>query len=367
MIVPRRTRFSRQVAADFLIYFGCWTLLGLFFATQNMLAYGYGGRPITFAQALELGLTEWYLWGIFALPILWFSRKLAVSGRFRWVAIGIHFVSSIVVAAIKMNLDLAVIRLITGAPPRSFSMLKLHVNVITYWVILGISEAIKYYRMYRDRELTAARLQSELVQAQLQALKTQIHPHFLFNTLHAISEMMHEDIEAADKTIAGLSELLRITLASAATQEVPLRDEMEFLGQYLDIQRTRFGDRLQVVLRIPPELLEIPVPNLILQPIVENAIQYAVAPRAAGGRIEISAAERNGSIVLKVRDNGPGLSGQAVSAHGLGLSNTRERLSCLYGQAARLELRDLPEGGVEAIVTIPTLHGSTALNDHGLK
>jgi LytS/YehU family sensor histidine kinase len=190
----------------------------------------------------------------------------------------------------------------------------------------------------------------------LQALKMQLHPHFLFNALHSISALVHSDPDAADKMIARLGDFLRLTLDTAAAQEVPLRQEIEFLNCYLEIERIRFRDRLTTSLDVDPQALECRVPNLVLQPIVENAIRHGVAPRSAPGRVEVHAERRGGALRLQVRDNGRGLPADGVCATkggGVGLSNTRARLQQLYGGAFVFEIENDPAGGVVVTLEIP--------------
>jgi len=212
-----------------------------------------------------------------------------------------------------------------------------------------------YYGRYRERELEAAELQRELVEARLEALRMQLNPHFLFNTLHAISAMIHENPETADRMIARLSELLRLTLDGSKAQEVPLSQELEFLDRYLEIEQARFSDRLKIEKLVQPEVLTALVPYLILQPLVENAIRHGIEPREELGQISIRASHNNGMLQLCVSDNGPGLSENQPAAwrEGIGLSNTRSRLRHLHGENGRLELASAPGGGLEARIELP--------------
>ena len=218
-----------------------------------------------------------------------------------------------------------------------------------------------YYQRYREGELRAS-------QAQLQALKMQLHPHFLFNALHSISALVHSDPDAADKMIARLGDFLRLTLDSAAAQEVPLRQEIEFLNCYLEIERIRFQDRLTTRLEVDPQVLNCRVPNLILQPIVENAIRHGVSQRAAHGHVEVRAYRAGQCLRLEVRDNGRGLPDDGAAAvhttqsgsGGVGLSNTRARLQQLYGGAYRFDIANAPTGGAVVTLEIP-LQGSPDL------
>src|SRR5262249_40591374 len=197
-------------------------------------------------------------------------------------------------------------------------------------------------------ELKASQLEARLAQAQLQALKMQLHPHFLFNTLHAISALMRKDVEEADRMITRLSDLLRLTLENVGAQEATLRQELEILGRYLEIEQRRFGDRLQVKMEIEPETLDARAPNLILQPLVENAIRHGIAPRSAPGLIEIRASRAGDKLELQVRDNGVGLptDHREPIKEGVGLANTRARLEQLYGAAYRFEVNNFYRCGM---------------------
>ena len=214
-----------------------------------------------------------------------------------------------------------------------------------------------YYRHHQEEELRISRLEAERTEAQLQALKMQIQPHFLFNTLNSISARMYEDVEAAEEMLERLGDFLRLTLENSGAQEVTLQEELEFLRCYLEIARMRFSDRLKVQIETAPETYEAFVPNLILQPIVENAIQHGIMGRVGNGRIEIHSRREGGWLRLEVKDDGPGLQTDTVRdqtpKQGRGLSLTRDRLRCLYGDEHRLYLSDAPEGGLQVVIEIP--------------
>jgi len=199
----------------------------------------------------------------------------------------------------------------------------------------------------------ALELEKRLAQAKLQALQMQLNPHFLFNTLHSISSLMHKDVEAADTMITRLGDLLRAALAGAETQEVPLREELTLLELYLAVEQVRFGSRLSVKIDVAPDALEAQVPNLILQPLVENAIRHGIEPRARPGRIELRARRENGALTVVVSDDGAGLIGNAQIKEGIGLSNTRARLRELYGANHRFELLRSEQGGVRVEINLP--------------
>jgi LytS/YehU family sensor histidine kinase len=226
--------------------------------------------------------------------------------------------------------------------------------MMTYWAIVGLSHALLYYRESRDRELRASQLETRLVEAQLKTLQQQLHPHFLFNTLNAISALMHRDVAAADRTLVRLSDLLRLTLERLGEQEVTLDEELDFLRKYLDIERTRFADRLIVRFDIEPETLQAFVPTLLLQPLVENAIKHGVARKAGAGHIDIKARRDHDKLWMEIRDDGVGLSEDGLTAlhKGIGVSTTHARLQHQFGADFRFEFHKLSQG-VAVIVAVP--------------
>ncbi|HEY3132015.1 MAG TPA: histidine kinase [Acidobacteriota bacterium] len=347
---------QRQRWGRWALFIGCWTLLGIFFASQLYLSYAYSRYPIRWGQALALELTAWYIWAALSPAILWLARHFRIE-RSRWVrSLLVHIPASLIFTFVKLNLEIWVIGHIRWLPPRRIYPSSIHPNILTYWAIVGISHALDYYRRYRERELKASQLEAKLAQSQLQVLKMQLHPHFFFNTLHAISTLMHRDVEIADRMLARLSDLLRLTLENAGMQEVPLKEELAFLDPYLEIEQARFGDRLCVQLDIQPDTLGALVPNLLLQPLVENAIRHGIAQRAEGGRIWIMAMRKGEKLMVQIRDNGAGIPAELKDLkERVGLMNTRARLQQLYGAAHRFDLRNAPDGGLEVTLEMPFL------------
>lgn len=225
----------------------------------------------------------------------------------------------------------------------------------TYVPIVLVAHALSYYRRFRDRELHSAKLEMQLSKSHLQTLKSQLQPHFLFNTMHSISALMLTDVPAADKMMTRLSELLRMSLEENETQVATLSRELEFVDAYLEIENIRFADRLNIVRDIDPETLDAEVPHLLLQPLVENALLHGISRLSSGGEIRISASHDERNLYLAVKDNGPGLgTGEhPPSRAGLGLKATRERLKTLFGNDQTFEVRAPAQGGVEAWVRIP--------------
>ena len=342
-----------------ILLLGAATLLGLLFGSRTFVLYSfYPERRTTLVEALLPSLTDWYVWVLLAPVMFWLVRRWPLEAE-RWrSALAVHVLAGAGIATIKWSLDLGVTRLVGWMSPMPIALpayiFQFYANFITYWVIVAVAHAIDYGRRYRERQLRASELEARLARVQLEVLRMQLQPHFLFNTLHAISTLMHRDTEAADRMLAQLGDLLRLTIDRIGVHEVALKEELEFLRGYLEIEQTRFEDRLRVVIDAEPETLDARVPNLILQPLVENSIRHGIAPRATPGNVEVRAERADGRLRLIVRDDGPGLSSAGATAReGLGLTNVRARLRELYGPEHELRLADRPEGGLEVTLLIP--------------
>jgi LytS/YehU family sensor histidine kinase len=238
---------------------------------------------------------------------------------------------------------------------RAYFAFGFYIDLIIASLIVVAVHALFYYQNFRASELAQSSLKTQLAHAQLRALKMQIHPHFLFNTLHSISSLVLEDPPKANSMIARLGDFLRLTLENSNQQLVTLKEETEFLRCYLEIEQVRFGDRLTVAFELEPQTLSAQVPHLILQPVVENAIQHAIAPRAMRGHINIEARQLNSSLRLEIRDNGPGITSNRDlrRAEGVGLTNVRARLNQIYASDFRLELINGNDGGLAVVMEIP--------------
>jgi signal transduction histidine kinase len=235
-----------------------------------------------------------------------------------------------------------------------------------YLPIIVIAHAVLYYTRYREREVRTVQLQAQLSDAKLLALKSQLQPHFLFNTLHSISSLMLRDVHSADTMIARLSDLLRMSLEDEDQHLIPFKRELDFTQAYLDIERIRFGDRLTVTFDIPPEALDIVVPHFLLQPLVENSIKHGISKRSSGGEIIVGARLSSETVRITVRDNGPGKapSGGPTTTTGLGLRGTRERLRTLYGNEQNLDINFWADGSVEVTISLP-FRKDARLTSHG--
>ena len=344
------------------------TFLGLFFTAQIYYSAASFHQSVSWGQALYWAFGDWYEWALFSPVIFWLCRRFRFDRQSWPRSLPIHFVGGLFLSGIHGVLCALAAVLqgwIIGAPTLFGSEVhkvlanRTHFNLAVYAVIVCAWHAWDYHRRYREREAHAAELATRLAQAQLQALRMQLNPHFLFNTLNAISSLMLKDVNLANRMIARLGELLRLTLEINNDQEVPLRQELEFLRRYVEIEQIRFGDLLKVKMNVEPATLEASVPNLILQPLVENAIRHAIEPQTNGGHIELRCARSNGSLLLQVSDNGQGLGKtdtDEAANHArerIGLNNTRQRLQKLYGDRQSFELVANPSGGMTANIIIP--------------
>ena len=341
-----------------------WTLVGLAFASQFYLSSSLLGRSITWGEATRYALADWYVWALLSAPILWLARRFPPESGVHWRTAGLHLA-----AALVCSITYVVLRSLVGQvqgwwtdDPVSFGEVfqpllvkTFPFNLLIYGVILSIAHAIDYYRKYHDRTVQALELEKHLAEARLQSLLRQLKPHFLFNTLNGIASLMHSDVEAADRMLVRLSELLRLTMNHAGQPLARLRDEVAFIERYLDIEQIRFRDRLSVSIDISPDARELQVPSLILQPLVENAIRHGIEPHARPGRILVAARVVGGRVELTVQDNGAGLPPGGCSREGIGLTNTRSRLRELYGADHTFELVNGPDGGLLIRLSLPAV------------
>jgi len=348
-----------------VLYFLIWTAVGLFFASYSPLLNRHVFKaPISWDEVLITNLTFYYIWACIAPLVLLLGRRFRFERATWFSSLLVHVPTSVAISAVQLFIAEAVSQSLSPEPLKLYDAFReiqrtvavyFHMNLLTYWAVLGVGYGREYYRKFRDREMRAVQLQAQLTQAQLQALKMQLHPHFLFNTFNTISSLMHRSVDEADRVLTVLGDLLRYSLQNAGVQEVTLSEELEFLKQYLEIEHTRFEDRLRVQFDVDPELLGEKLPNLILQPLVENSIRYAVAPRANGGSIEISARRDHHTLQIKIVDDGPGLPAGFTlqTSKGIGLRNSAERLEQLYGKEQKFELVNRVHKGLEINIVLP--------------
>jgi two-component system LytT family sensor kinase len=364
---------SKASWLKWIIIFGFWTLFSglygnqIYFEMLHTPGMHHSWLRIAFWQLLV-----WYVWGCLSPLILMLGRRSPFDGVAWLRGVLVHVVASLSFAAFHVATETSLKMLIRPfdvwsddapfllqykASLRNFFLF----DVLVYWAILGFGYAFDYRERYRERASMASQLKAQLAEAQLESLKMQLHPHFLFNTLHTIAGLVRSnETKPAVEMIAGLSDLLRHALENADEQEVPLRDEVKFVELYLGIQKVRFSDRLMVRTDVAPDTGDALVPNLILQPLVENAIRHGVSMKDSAGQIVIESYRENEMLHLRVCDDGPGVQSgwRLEDGGGIGLTNTRERLKHLYGTDHRFEMRNSENGGMTVSIVIPLRVGN---------
>ena len=355
---------NRQLRLEAALIFAGWTVFALLLANQTHMMSELAGRPAPWARILRSSLLDAYLWAFATFVIFWLARRFPLERRRVLPHIAVHIVAAVGLSLARAAFMVELSRHVDWLGVRSFRPQfwgSSGIHLVFYALVLGVAHAVLYYGRYRDRERAAEQLAKGLSEARLQALKMQLQPHFLFNTLHAISALIPADAKPARRMLARLGDLLRTSLEHEATQEVTLREELAFLQPYLEIEQARLEDRLTVVMEIAPDTLDTRVPHLILQPLVENAIRHGIAPRIEPGRVEISAASgADGRFLnLEVRDDGPGVAqdSQARTRKAVGLTNIQSRLEQLYDGEHRFALENHPEGGVVVKISLPFRRG----------
>ena len=337
---------------------------GVLTSAQVRASSTLGGRAIPWLQTFALQMPMAAAWILAAPGILWLGRRYPLPSRDWPRNLVIHILVSLSFVFLLYLGSAWLTPLVLGQTPgqplptralRQFVVWVIGDGLI-YWSILAVAWAVEHNRRLRERELFAAQLEAQLAQADLHALKSQLHPHFLFNALHTIGSLVRTgDRDTAIQVTADLGDLLRRMLEGAAQHEVPLKQELELIRSYLAIEQVRFRDRLRVTFNVEPEVEDARVPYLILQPLVENAIRHGIAPHLFAGSVSVTARALNGRLQLLVRDDGPGSSEDDGARPGIGLSNTRARLTRLYGADFVLDVGNLPEGGMQARVELPFL------------
>ncbi|HEU4570508.1 MAG TPA: histidine kinase [Gemmatimonadales bacterium] len=358
------TPASRAPVRPWLLVAAGWLVMGLVAAAQTTLFSRLeSGRALDLPTALLVTVPGWLVYALATPAVAWRVRREPFAAGRRTRAALWHLGLALLVALVHATV-VATCNLLGFPQARAERTLaawvglilanRIILELVVYAAIAGVVLAWDALRQLRAREVAAAALEAQLARAQLQALQGQLQPHFLFNTLNAIGVLVREDAAAAGRMISLLANLLRRTLDAAQQQEVPLREELEFLERYLEIERTRFPDRLRTAIEVPGALLGVRVPSFVLQPLVENAVRHGIAPRPEGGRVVVRARREGALVALEVWNDGAPLA--AGRRDGIGLTATRERLARLYGEAGTLTL-SAADGGVLARVTLPAPEG----------
>jgi two-component system LytT family sensor kinase len=348
------------VRKDLLLGFIAWSTIQTFFFSRSYLNLSTQVNPqVTWGdiwlRALVDDVATVLAWTLLTPVVLALARRFPIRRGVRARHLAIHTAAALLLASAEIGFDywVSTYTYVYGPFwPRHY-WISLHYELMSYAGVAAAGHAMDVYRRFRERELQAAQLEGQLARAHLHALEMQLQPHFLFNTLNSISELVHDDPTAAELMVAQLGDLLRMTMAGDGRQEVPLSRELELVGAYLEIERTRFQDRLSVKKQVEPDVLDALVPTLLLQPLVENAVRHGLSPRVAPGTVTLTARRVGDRLRLSVRDDGRGLPPPDQRRERVGVGNTRTRLRQAYGDGHRFELADAPGGGTLVLIEIP--------------
>ncbi|MGH7516396.1 MAG: sensor histidine kinase [Gemmatimonadales bacterium] len=341
---------------DLLIVVGGWTVVGLL-ALATWAGAGVSAAPaFSWANLALMELASVALWVALTVPVLWLSRILA-ERRDRWpVRLAVQAAAVILIVLVGVRIERDLVARITPVPDLAVVralLPRLDARLLGCMLVLTLTQAARWFSLSRARELQAAELEARLAKTKLQVLKMQLQPHFLFNTLNTTAELVHTDPRAADLMITRLGQFLRLSLDHAGHQVVPLRQELDFVKAYVEIEQIRFGERMTVTWANAPDALDAAVPTLLWQPVLENAIRHGRDPRTGEARIEVGARREGNDVVLWIRDQGPGVPADRPVRENVGLRNTRERVERLYGSSAAFNLVNAPGGGALATVRLP--------------
>jgi sensor histidine kinase YesM len=326
-------------------------------------------RSLTFSSALGQGFSYAFPAAVLGIAVLAITRRVAWPPARPWTFVLIHLTAAATLGIAWLGFEIAAIAVGTGLPlalqiSRQFEGFQILDGIFVYAVIASISYIVRISTRLREQEARAARAEALRTQAELAALRGQLNPHFLFNTLHTLTALVRRDPDTAEHALQRFGDMLRYVLdmKRSSREDVTLGDELRFLRDYLSLERLRFGDRLRVIESVDPDCLDCVVPTLTLQPLVENAIKHGVAPRASGGTIEIAARLEGETLVLEVCDDGPGAPGDAVkTASGMGLRAVRQRLATRFESAARFEVVTAPGEGFVVRASLPAQTGAERL------
>jgi hypothetical protein len=341
-----------------LVLFAVATIIAVLYSIERYFYSRLVGDPVSLTRLVPAELIFTYAWALLTPLVMFAAKRYPVWGQHpkkHWIFQGGAMLAFVIAHNAIFSLSLAALDSSVGVAglPKLFGQSLLAwtvLDALVFCVIIIIHHAVVYYRVSKDRAIRASQLEARLAQTQLQMLRMQLQPHFLFNTLHSISALMHKDVRRADSMVAALSDLLRMSLQNIGAQEVPLQSELDFLQRYVEIMSLRFGDRLKVSIEIDPETRDARVPNLFLQPLVENSFRHGFGDLGAGA-IAISVRREGDMLLCDVRDDGRGL--RAGHKEGVGLASTRQRLAHLYGERHAFSLRGAPGEGVHVTMAIP--------------
>jgi hypothetical protein len=340
-----------------MLILGGWTIVGLgYFCSLVATETEAGAVSPSWPRLLVLALGTAWIWAALTPGTLWLTRNISFAAGRRPASVAVYALTGVGFFIVSGTLEWLLGTVTATGTAGYWSTLLtecVETRLLAYLAIVTLGRSAYYFGLYRTRQHHASELEARLAKTHLQVLRMQLQPHFLFNTLNTVAELVHTDPDTADQMITRLGRLLRLSLDHAGHQVVPLRQEIEFLRMYVEIEQVRFQDRLQIVWELAPDTLDAAVPTLLWHPVLENAIRHGVTPLAGRGRVVIASHRKADDLVLEIRDNGLGLPAGGVSREGVGLRNIRERVGQLYGPQASFTLESALGGGTVAILRIP--------------
>lgn len=359
--MPLSTSLTVRRTLKWFLILSAWTFIVLTFAVQAYVFAVSRNRPDSFRREFLVASTEWYLWAALTPLVLLLCRRFRITSQ-NWLRMGLlHLAAGVMVSLLQLAVQVKLNFIFYPGYTLTYwralyfiATFQLHMNLLTYWVIVALNHGFYYFEQARSRELAWSRMETDLANAQLQVLNMQLHPHFLFNTLHSISTLISEEPQTAREMVLKLSDLLRASLNKIDRAEVRLQQELELLDCYLSIEQTRFRDRLTIEREIDAGALLCSVPTMILQPLVENAVRHGIGKHKQADSISVIARRENGRMYLEVRNRiGSVGNGTSGPARGIGLANTRARLEQLYGDSHSFEIANREGGGVTVKLIFP--------------
>lgn len=348
-----------------LLIFVAWTFIAIIFTAKNSMSAATFGKQFSFMQSFKIQFVSCLGWFFLTLAIIWFAERFLPEGKDIYLKIITLILFGVLIVWLQTTYQAIFLPMTGFGKMRGASTFwEIYRNMFIYnWLLsstlylltLGIILVATFYRKYKKRELLSSKLEASLSRARLQVFQMQLHPHFLFNTHNAITELIHNDPHTAEKMLTNLSDLLRMSLDRIEVEKISLQKELEFVKKYIEIEQVRFQERVRFKLDIAPETLEAVVPNMVLQPLIENAVKHGIAPLKQGGTIQINSYKKGKFLFIKVSDDGVGLSASEKNfvVKGIGLANTKARLLHLYKDEQNFEINPENEKGFAVLLKIP--------------
>jgi two-component system, LytTR family, sensor kinase len=367
LLTVSTTKYARR----FVQLFALWSTVVVLFALQWYTYDSLHGHPSPVIAYFRWNMEQWYTWLLLSPLVLWLAAKRPIDLRHPQRALLLHFLASVAFAFVAVVVQSVISHFFEPGAPSVLKSMALILSkdvamgILTYWGLTALAQTLHFYKENNSRQIRESQLEGQLAQAHLKVLQMQLHPHFLFNTLHAIGTLVYEDPKSAEQMLLNLSSLLRVFLEQEASQQISLRRELHLVDLYLSIQKIRFRDRLTVRSVIDPETLDCSIPSLLLQPLVENAIVHGIAKNPGNDEIEISSSHERGGLLIRISNANSTLPSEVRpdgAGWGVGLSNTMQRLAQTYEGAAKLSIKLRSPRGVVCEISVPFAKGAAVLS-----